>query len=281
MNGDDANLRALGALNWTQVVRVGTGPSNDARIVGFVETPKGSEFTLLWRNAPWGQVSWRQPGLFNARNAAMAAVAAGLAIAGNSGTNPDGAVGLTPMPAASDGPAVARIAPDPTRLKLESLARFRGVKRRQEMLVSTPELTVVEDFGHHPTAIAETLHSFRARFPGSRLTAVFEPRSNTARSKVLEADFMKALAMADEVFLGAVSRAEKLAIGDRFDTGAVADHLAGLGVEAHSAPTNALLLEKLLDRTRRPIDRPRMVVFFTNGSFDGIIAGFAARAGKP
>jgi UDP-N-acetylmuramate: L-alanyl-gamma-D-glutamyl-meso-diaminopimelate ligase len=46
------------------------------------------------------------------------------------------------------------------------MGAFRGVKRRQEVLVASPQLTVVEDFGHHPTAISETLRSFRARFPG-------------------------------------------------------------------------------------------------------------------
>jgi UDP-N-acetylmuramate: L-alanyl-gamma-D-glutamyl-meso-diaminopimelate ligase len=289
MNGDDANLRALGALNWTQIVRVGTGPANDARIVDFSETANGSEFTLLWRDSPWGKVSWRQTGLFNARNASMAAVAAGLALNGSQtgGTAQPPPISETPVQPVGSAPESGRAssltalpAANPTRLKLDPLARFRGVKRRQEVLVSTPGLTVVEDFGHHPTALAETLHSFRARFPGARLTAVFEPRSNTARSKILEADFMKALAMADEVYLGAVNRAEKLAIGDRFDTGAVADHLESLGVDAHSAPTNELLLEKLLERTARPIGRPRVVVFFTNGSFDGIIARFAAMAGK-
>jgi UDP-N-acetylmuramate: L-alanyl-gamma-D-glutamyl-meso-diaminopimelate ligase len=85
---------------------------------------------------------------------------------------------------------------------------------------------------------------------------------------------MKALALADEVYLGAVNRAEKLGIGDRFDTVAVAQHLGALGVDAHSAPTNPLLLEKLIDRNRGGRATKRVVVFFTNGSFDGIIAKY-------
>ena len=89
---------------------------------------------------------------------------------------------------------------------------------------------------------------------------------------------MKALALADEVYLGAVNRAEKLGIGDRFDTVAVAQHLGTLGVDAHSAPTNALLLEKLLERTRDRSGKSRVVAFFTNGSFDGIITKFVTAA---
>ena len=73
------------------------------------------------------------------------------------------------------------------------LEAFRGVKRRQELRLAGGPVTVIEDFGHHPTALAETLRSFRARFPATRLTAVFEPRSNTARTRVLQPAFIEAL----------------------------------------------------------------------------------------
>src|SRR3954470_8402935 len=79
MNGDDENLRALGSLPWTRVIRVGTGEANDTRIVDFKESPAGAEFRLLWRGQLWAHVRWAQPGIFNARNAAMAATAAALA----------------------------------------------------------------------------------------------------------------------------------------------------------------------------------------------------------
>ena len=252
LNGDDANLRALWAVPWTRVVRVGLDDNCDARIADFAESAAGAEFKLFWAGRLWAHVKWAQTGLFNARNAAMAATAAGLAL----------------------DPA------DPTRLKLESLARFRGVKRRQEILLRTPPLTVIEDFGHHPTALAETLHALRARFPGTLLTAVFEARSNTARTKALQAGFMRALAQADEVYLGAVNRAEKLHEEERFDPEAVVQQLEAQGVEAHRAPTNAALLEKLVANVLPPApDRPRVVAFFTNGSFDGIIARFVTAAG--
>jgi UDP-N-acetylmuramate: L-alanyl-gamma-D-glutamyl-meso-diaminopimelate ligase len=250
MNGDDENLRALGDLPWTRVVRVGTGEGNDVRIVDFSETPAGVSFRLVWGGAEWGAVTWAIPGIYNVRNAAMAAAAAALATAAES----------------------------PTTLSLAPLARFRGVKRRQEVLVSTPALTVIEDFGHHPTALAETLKSFRNRFPGAVLTAVFEPRSNTARTNTLQAGFMTALALADEVYLGAVNRADKLKANERFDTDAVIAHLEAHGVRAASAPTNTELLEKLKLSLPGASGTSRLVVFFSNGSFDGIIAKYAAAA---
>jgi len=250
LNGDDTNLRALGAMPWTNVVRVGTGGKDDVQIVDFAEGAEGAGFRLLWRGQPWAAVRWSQTGLYNARNAAMAATVAGLAL----------------------NPA------NPTTLSLAALAGFRGVRRRQEILLKDPGITVIEDFGHHPTALAETLHSFRARFPGARLTAVFEPRSNTARTKALQTGFMRALAQADDVFLGAVSRADKLSAEERFDPEAVAQHLETLGIDARFAVTNEGILNELLAATLPLGGRTRVVVFFTNGSFDGIIGRYVAAA---
>ena len=270
MNGDDENLRALGPLPWTRVVRVGTGENNDVRITNFEETAAGVVFRLFWGGAEWGRVAWAMPGIYNARNAAMAATAAALALHGEKWSRD-----LPVAAGTGAGDPVSML-----RLDLAPLARFRGVKRRQEILVSTPALTVIEDFGHHPTALAETLKSFRNRFPGAVLTAVFEPRSNTARTNTLQAGFMAALALADEVYLGAVNRADKLKAGERFDTEAVIAHLQANGVAGATAPTNAELLDKLTAASL-PVkagDRPRLVVFFSNGSFDGIIAKYAAAA---
>jgi len=138
-------------------------------------------------------VKWALPGLFNARNAAMAAVSAGLLLD----------------------------AQDPTKLKLDALDKFQGVQRRQQVLVDRPDLTVIEDFGHHPTALDLTLASLRARYPRHRLVACFEPRSNTAARKVMQDAFREALKQADEVFLAPPHRADKLG-EERFDSEGVA-----------------------------------------------------------
>ncbi len=252
VNGDDDNLRALGAMAWTRVVRVGVGDACDVQISDFVEDAAGAKFLLRWRGREWARVTWPLAGMFNARNAAMAATAAGLAI--NEA--------------------------DPTVLSLGALARFRGVKRRQQELLATAGLTVIEDFGHHPTALAETLRSFRARFSGATLTAVFEPRSNTSSRRTMQDAFMRALSQADEVYLGPLNRPERFSEQERFDPEAVTQHLETLGLEAHFASANAQLLEKLISRTlpRTKTGKPRVVVFFTNGSFDGIIGRYVAAA---
>jgi len=266
MNGDDLNLRALGECPWTRTVRVGVGEGNDLRIVDFAEDAAGASFRLVWRGKEWAKVRWSLPGLFNARNAAMAACAAQLATLPPPGGSPESVTYHVTNPSA------------PGALSLEPLARFRGVKRRQEVLHASEALTVIEDFGHHPTALAETLLSLRARFPGRTLTAVFEPRSNTARTRVLQSGFSRALAEADEVYIGAVDRPGKLAEEERFDGAAVVEHLTTQDIDAWSFTSNAVLLEQLERATLTGQVDPRVVVFFSNGSFDGIIAAYTTAA---
>ncbi|MGH7996984.1 MAG: UDP-N-acetylmuramate--L-alanine ligase [Opitutaceae bacterium] len=262
LNGDDGNLAALGPTPWTRVARVGEGPDNDGRIEGFSESASGAEFDLSWKGRPWGRIRWPLPGLFNARNAAMAAVAAGLALTAEGGRG------------GASYPAEA----DPRALRLDALDRFRGVRRRQEIKAAVGGLTIMEDFGHHPTALSETLRSLRSRFPGARLTAVFEPRSNTARGRALQTDFLTALTRADEVYLGPVNRAEKLCAEERFDAPDVAARLKAAGIDAEAFPGNAGLLDRLAARTLPPAGVRRVVVFFSNGSFDGIVARYTDAA---
>ena len=128
LNGDDDNFRVLGPMAWTRVVRVGTGENNDLRITDFLETPVGVSFKLMWKRVLWSEVQWTQPGLFNARNAAMAACAAGLALA----TEPRNST------SAMD---------DPTILKLDALARFiPGVLGEEKSLTHESFTNMLIDF---------------------------------------------------------------------------------------------------------------------------------------
>ena len=245
LNGDDSNLTEFEDCNWTQVLKIGVDSSNDLQITNFEESPRGSQFAMHWRGKLWVQIEWNQPGLFNARNAAMAALAAGLSI------NPE----------------------NPTTLSLAGLSNYRGVKRRQEIKLEQDGLTVIEDFGHHPTALAATLESLRNRYPDSTLTAVFEPRSNSARTRVHQTGFQNALAKADRVFLGAMTRVDQIAVKQRFETDIVLTELNNGGTTAQTAASNQDLLRDL--QNQHPADaKHQVIVFFTNGSFDGIIEKF-------
>ena len=93
---------------------------------------------------------------------------------------------------------------------VDAMAAFRGVLRRLEVKGESSGVLVIDDFAHHPTAIRVTIDAARHRWPGRKLWAVFEPRSNTMRRKVFEADLAASLATADATVLGAVNRANLL-----------------------------------------------------------------------
>lgn len=250
LNGDDPAISRLDPVSWATTFRVGCGADCDLRIAGFQEGPEGAGFELIWQGETWGWVRWGQGGLYNARNAAMAALAASLSL------DPENVLGLD----------------------LQPLSSYRGVKRRQECLVDEPELVVMEDFGHHPTALGHILTSLRQRYPERKLAAVFEPRSNTSRRNVMRDELVKALRRADEVFLGPIHRAETMTEADRLDLPDVVEELRASGVRAEDFSSNANLLDGLMAETLREGAPPRVVVFFTNGSFDGIIARYVSAA---
>src|SRR5271155_686599 len=103
-----------------------------------------------------------------------------------------------------------------------ALATFQSVRRRMEIKGEAGGVLVVEDFAHHPTAIRMTLEATRTRWPGRKIWAAIEPRSNTMRRKIFQSDLVDALAVADAVVIGPVSRAQLLADEDRFSPDAVA-----------------------------------------------------------
>src|SRR2546430_15838310 len=96
----------------------------------------------------------------------------------------------------------------------EGLRLFGGIKRRLEVVGTADEVTVYDDFAHHPTAVAETLAGLRAANPSARIWAVFEPRSASSCRRVFQDDFARAFAPPDEVLIAPVFRS-KLADAER------------------------------------------------------------------
>ncbi|MGY8712994.1 MAG: glutamate ligase domain-containing protein, partial [Verrucomicrobiia bacterium] len=158
--------------------------------------------------------------------------------------------------------------------KLPDYSLCKGVKRRQEILVDQSNLTVISDFAHHPTAIAGTLKSLRARWPGRKIIACFEPRSNTAVTNIFQDRFADALSLADEVLLGAVHRAEKIPIDRRINTHAMIEQIKNSGKEGYSFTRNSELGDFLKSKNNE--GQSVLIVFFSNGSFDGEIERFAS-----
>jgi UDP-N-acetylmuramate: L-alanyl-gamma-D-glutamyl-meso-diaminopimelate ligase len=103
----------------------------------------------------------------------------------------------------------------PTEAIVEALATFKSVKRRLEVRAVVEGVTIIDDFAHHPTAIRETLRALRESYPGRRLWAVLEPRSNTLRRNVFELELVESLAIADRVVLAAVFKSESIPAPER------------------------------------------------------------------
>lgn len=245
VNGDDAHIAALLPAPWTQVIRVGTSEGNDLIIRNFKDAPEGAQFDLVWKGTIWAHVQWPMHGLFNARNAAMASLAAALASA----------------------------CAGPCEFDLSALANFQGVRRRQDVRYSDRNWVVLEDFAHHPTAVAGAIEALRAAYPTQRMTVCFEPRSNTAATSRFQAEFQVAFSMADRVYFGAVHRADRLRPEERLNTVAMANALP----QASAFDQNEALFAEL--KANVSAEDGGLIVFFTNGSFDGLpnkVAGLFA-----
>ena len=148
----------------------------------------------------------------------------------------------------------------------EALAGFTGVRRRQEELGESGGVLVVDDFAHHPTAVKGTIQAVRARYPGRRITAVFEPRSNTSRRRIFQREFAEALAGADNIIVAGVFGAEKIPAGERLDPEEVAKAVRAAGREAFYIQDVDRIVERL-GRTSRPGD---LILIMSNGGFGGI-----------
>ncbi len=103
----------------------------------------------------------------------------------------------------------------PKEAIIEAVATFKSVKRRLEVRAVVDGVTIIDDFAHHPTAIRETLRALRESYPGRRIWAVLEPRSNTLRRNVFEIDLVESLALADRVVLASVFKSESIPAAER------------------------------------------------------------------
>lgn len=156
----------------------------------------------------------------------------------------------------------------PVAKATEALAIFPGVARRQEVLGEFGGVVVMDDFAHHPTAVAATLDAVRERYPSRRLWAVFEPRSNTSRRKVFQRDYVYALARAERVIVGGVLRKSSDAIpeAELFSPPQLASDLRDLGVATRHFDDPEVIAVAVA-RNARPGD---VVVILSNGDFGGL-----------
>ena len=154
-----------------------------------------------------------------------------------------------------------------------ALASFKSVKRRLEVRAVVNNITIIDDFAHHPTAIRETLRALRSVYPQSRLWAVLEPRSNTLRRKVLEGDLVESLRLADRVVLSGVYQQQRIPDAERLHPEDVIEALRAKGSEAELHAGGDAIVDAIAPQLA-PGD---VVAILSNGGFDGIYETLPAR----
>lgn len=155
-----------------------------------------------------------------------------------------------------------------------AMERFRGVRRRQELKGTASGVTVIDDFAHHPTAVADTIRAVREAYPGRRLWAIFEPRSQTSRRRVFLAEFARSLGLADRVIVAGLYEAQKIPPEQRL---APAELAAAINAQPREAPAAYLPgNEEIVRCVVREAAAGDVVLAMSNGSFGGLPDGLLA-----
>jgi len=238
---DGANARQLVDL-WRRdakcsIISYGSYPTADAQIVNIQERP-GSQLVSVHLPDSGRETTFELqiPGRHNATNA----LAVFLALHGR-------------------GFEIAAIG--------QALAKFRGVRRRQDVRFDRNGITVIDDFAHHPTAVSETLAALARRYSGRKLWAVFEPRSNTSRLQVFQSQYVAAFGHSQRVVL---SNVQARSVDDQenlLDVTELAQQISDRGTPAIALPGAEAIAKHLLDNVREG----DVVVIMSNGSFDGLV----------
>jgi UDP-N-acetylmuramate: L-alanyl-gamma-D-glutamyl-meso-diaminopimelate ligase len=143
---------------------------------------------------------------------------------------------------------------------------FKGIKRRMEIRGISGGVTVVDDFGHHPTAIRETLRALRIKYAGQKLWAIFEPRSNTTRRNVFQTELAAAFGDADAIVVAQVARLEQVPAEQRLDPERLMRDIRGAGKPADYLAD----VDTIVNHMAKHAQGGDVICVFTNGGFGGI-----------
>jgi len=225
-----------------RVERYGFAEDSTWRIVNLRHEEGKNRWNVLHNGEPWAELEMGLAGEHNALNATAAA-----ALAFGHGV--------------------------PVEAIRAALASFHSVKRRLEVRAVIDGVSIIDDFAHHPTAIRETLRALRQSYPQSRLWAVLEPRSNTLRRNVFQAELVDSLGLADRVILAAVYQQGRIAEGERLHPEQVVAALNDAGKPAELGADVAAIVESLAAQ----VEAGDVVAILSNGGFDGIYEKLPAR----
>ena len=220
---------------FSPVEKYGLKEGSHWRITNLQFEAERTSWTVLREGQPWAEFEFALAGEYNALNATAAA-----AMAANYGIEPQ---------------AIA-----------EALKAFKSVKRRLEVTAQIDGITIIDDFAHHPTAIAATLTALRTRYPSARLWAIFEPRSNTLRRKVLQKDLVASLALADQVVITPIFKPEAVPENERLTTSSVVNAVKRSGKPAREFADADAIVETVSPE----LESGDVVAILSNGGFGGI-----------
>ena len=230
-----ASVERCIAKAFSPVERYGGGANSAWRVTNLRLEPSRTTWSVLKEGEPWADFEFPLGGEYNVWNATAAA-----ALAFHYGISKE------------------EIA--------AALKTFKSVKRRLEVRAEVNGITIIDDFAHHPTAIAGTLTALRSRYPGARLWAILEPRSNTMRRNVLQNDLANSLALADEVVIANVFKSESIPEAERLDLVAVAAQIQRQGHRARIVPEVDGIVQLVAPEMRFG----DVVAILSNGGFGGI-----------
>ena len=241
-SSESASLERCLAKAFCPVERYGAGARANWKIANVKFGAGQTSWTVMHDGQHWADFDFELAGEYNVWNATAAA-----ALASWCGISKD---------------AIA-----------EALKTFKSVKRRLEVKAQVNGITIIDDFAHHPTAIAQTLKALRGRYAGARLWAILEPRSNTLRRRVLQKDLAHSLAQADEVIVANVFRSEAIPENERLELPALAED-----IRENGRPARLLADADTIVQTISPELRSGDVVaILSNGGFGGIYEKLPAR----
>jgi UDP-N-acetylmuramate: L-alanyl-gamma-D-glutamyl-meso-diaminopimelate ligase len=204
--------------------------------------PEGARFGVAMRDEAMGAVLLPMAGVHNVENA-LGVFAAGVSL----GLSHD---------------EIAR-----------GFASFRGVKRRQEVRGEPGGVLVIDDFAHHPTAVRETIAAVASRYPGRRLWAIFEPRSNTSRRNLHQQEYARSFTGAARVSIKVPEKHDQIPAGQELDVPQLARDLSSQGLPAFAAGS----VSELVDEVVRDARAGDVLLVMSNGAFGGFIDQVLAR----
>jgi UDP-N-acetylmuramate: L-alanyl-gamma-D-glutamyl-meso-diaminopimelate ligase len=239
---ESPSLERCLAKAFSPVERYGAGPRANWKITKLRLDPDATRWIVVRDGQPWAELEFPLAGEYNVWNATAAA-----ALASSCGITKE---------------AIA-----------EALKTFKSVKRRLEVKAEVNGITIIDDFAHHPTAIAGTLKALRARYEGARLWAILEPRSNTLRRRVLQTDLAHSLAQADEVVVANVFRSEAVPESERLELPALAAEIKQNGRPVRLLADADAIVQTIASELRSG----DVVAILSNGGFGGIYEKLPAR----